>query len=460
MSKKHRLPFEIDPQVDPGLLTSRAGLPLLIELFRACGAADAVDAHASVKRRRRGLTASQSVECLLSLWASGGERCEDLDRLREDAGLAALLGHEILASQTARDFLDGFHQEDLPLWQAGEFSSVPSESAPLAGLRRANDAVVAAAQSHTPETTATLDVDATILACTKRSAQRTYDGRRGYQPVLVLWAEQDLLIEDEMRDGNVPAGSGNRRVVQRAVESLPAGIERVRVRGDSALYEGNLLRWMERQHIEYAVSADMGDSLAAAIRALPEETWQTDREEADAVRQWAEVLYAPSDGDYRKDAPFTRRYLAIRIVKRQGELFGDGSDRRHFAVATNREGDGLDILRWHRGKAGTIEHAHDILTNELAAEALPSQKFGANAAWLRLNVLLYNLLSHLKRSALPGEMRTARPKRLRFLLFNIVGKVVLHARMTWLRLTSETARALWAAARTQIHRPVRVLAGE
>jgi hypothetical protein len=65
--------------------------------------------------------------------------------------------------------------------------------------------------------------------------------------------------------------------------------------------------------------------------------------------------------------------------------------------------------------------------------ALPSQKFGANAAWLRLNVILYNLLSAYKRVGLPEELHTARPKRLRFLLLNTVGKVVRHARETLLR---------------------------
>ena len=54
--------------------------------------------------------------------------------------------------------------------------------------------------------------------------------------------------------------------------------------------------------------------------------------------------------------------------------------------------------------------------NELAGWALPSQKFGANAAWLRLNALLYNLLSAFKRVGLPEDLREARPKRLRFLV--------------------------------------------
>jgi hypothetical protein len=34
---------------------------------------------------------------------------------------------------------------------------------------------------------------------------------------------------------------------------------------------------------------------------------------------------------------------------------------RHFCIVTNRSdpegGSGLDLIRWHRQKAGTIEHA-------------------------------------------------------------------------------------------------------
>ena len=99
-----------------------------------------------------------------------------------------------------------------------------------------------------------------------------------------------------------------------------------------------------------------------------------------------------------------------------------------------------------------MEHAHHVLKNELAAAALPSGKFGANAAWFRLNVLTYNLLTALKRLTLPGDLRTARPKRLRFLLFNTVGKVIAHARQTFLRLTGVVQHALLIRARGKIAR--------
>jgi len=120
---------------------------------------------------------------------------------------------------------------------------------------------------------------------------------------------------------------------------------------------------------------------------------------------------------------------------------------RYFAVVTNRSEAGLTILQWHREKAGTVEHTHHVLKNELAAAALPSGKFGANAAWFRLDVL-----TALKRLTLPGDLRTARPKRLRFLLFNTVGKVVAHARRTVLRLSGVLQHALLVRARGKIAR--------
>jgi len=450
MAAQTRLPFELDQRAETGALTAHAGVPLVIEAFRVSGAAAVLDERVAIKRRKRGLSAAQLVESLFALWAAGGERCEDLAMLREDTALALLLGHSLPAPQTARDFLEAFAEAAPPLWQ-GERCQVPGEGERLQGLSAANRRLIAFMQERRPQAAATIDVDATILDSHKQSARTTYDGRTGYQPVIALWAEQDVVLADEFRDGNVPAGTGNRRVVEAALAVLPAGLREIRVRGDSALYEHDLLRWLDARGIGYAISADMGRELAAAIRALPEAAWRPEGEDGDAVRHWAEVAYVPSDGVMAKDRPAPPRYLAVRITKKQGRLFADGGEVKHFAIVTNLPdpagGDGLDLLHWQRRKAGTVEHAHHVLTNELAAEALPSQKFAANAAWFRLNVLLSNLLSAFKRIALPEELHSARPKRLRFVLLNSLGKVVRHARETVLRLVGETRRRLADGAR-------------
>lgn len=447
-----RLPFEIADTIDPTLVTGRAGVPLVIELFRQMGVAATIDAQVLVKQRQRGLPPSQLVESLIALWTSGGDRCQDLTTLREDHALAQLLGYPLPATTTVRDFLEAFHVENGPLWSAGPQATIPLESAPLAALGQANRALVATLQKGAREASATLDVDGTIVESHKDAATVAYDGTRGYQPVVVLWAEQDVILHDQFRDGHVPAGCGNVRVLEQAVANLPQSVKRIRVRADSALYESPLLRWCEKQQIEYAISADLSQQLKAEIIRLPETAWQVEREEPEAIRSWAEVPYVPDDGDHRKDRPCIRRYLAVRVQKRQGHLFADGSSVHYFAMVTNRAGDGLALLQWHREKAGTVEHAHHVLKNELAAAALPSGKFGANAAWFRLNTLTYNLLSALKRLTLPRVLRTARPKRLRFLLINIVGKVVAHARRTLLRLSGAFQHALLLRVRRKIAR--------
>jgi hypothetical protein len=53
-----------------------------------------------------------------------------------------------------------------------------------------------------------------------------------------------------------------------------------------------------------------------------------------------------------------------------------------------------------------------------------------------LAVIAYNVLTALKRLALPANLLTARPKRLRFLIFHTPGRLVHHARQLSLRLAT------------------------
>jgi len=85
-------------------------------------------------------------------------------------------------------------------------------------------------------------------------------------------------------------------------------------------------------------------------------------------------------------------------------------------------------VRWHYRKAGCIEVVHDVVKNELGGGVLPCAAFGANAAWFRLCLLTYNLLSAMKVLALPPPFEDARPKRLRFAVFNLPARLVSHAR--------------------------------
>ena len=454
------LPFVLEEVEGTSCVTPRAGLVTLAEAARGMGLPAVADEAVQIKRRARGCSNWEMLESFVLLMADGGEHVDDLAVLKADKAFVALLGHDIPSPSPGKKYLYGFHDDSQNAAVAEQRllfpSYVPAETAALAGLGRVNDHLVRQAQASRPERTATLDHDGTIITSTKREAARTYEGTRGYQPSLVLWAEQDLVVADEFRDGNVPAGTAVLRVVRRAFEALPPGIERVYYRADSASYNHKLLNWLReeaaatgRPRAIFAVSADMSPQLRAA--ALAATAWHRDPE--DPCRSWAELDFVPSAPSTKKGRK-PDRYLGIRLEPRQKELFADGSEVKYYAVVTNDfERDGLEVIHWQRQKAGTIEHTHDVLKNDLAAGVLPCARFGANAAWLRLNVLTYNLLSVLRRTALPKAFARARPKRVRFHLFAVAATLIRHARQTYARIVgamgevavrlSAVRRALW-----------------
>ena len=94
-------------------------------------------------------------------------------------------------------------------------------------------------------------------------------------------------------------------------------------------------------------------------------------------------------------------------------------------------------MQWHREKAGTVEHTHDEVKNELGGGQMPSQRFGVNGAWFKLALLAYNLVSAMKGLCLEGEERTARLKKFRLLLIHLAGRMNRNDCVMGLRLCAD-----------------------
>jgi hypothetical protein len=291
---------------------------------------------------------------------------------------------------------------------------------------------------------ATIDLDSTLIESHKREAYMTYLGEKGYHPVIAYWAEQDLVVADEFRDGNVPATMALLPVLQEAILALPETVRLVRFRSDSAAYVHELLDWCRKEipgraRIEFAISAEMSDRLKAVIEAVAEENWKPLRKVSDqgwvvGRKEWAEIEYVPTIRSSSKQMK-PDRYLAIRIRPAQGELYQDGQPFHYFAVVTNMwSWDGERLLQWQRERCGSVEKVHDVLKNDLAGGVFPSKRFFANATWWRLNLLAYNVVSVMKRKALPVSWWPARLKALRFHLLCIAGRVIEHGRRLFLKI--------------------------
>ena len=496
------LPFEYVRESRKSGGTALAGMPLYLELACATGLWSSVRERVRVCSEEQGWTDEQMVMAAVMLNLAGGDCVDDLRVLQSDDGFCrawrmAEVRHlkpserDALAKRFRRDrtralpspssmfrFLEGFAnaEEEAKRGQGHAFIPAPNEA--LSGLMAVNAELVRWLQAASPQSTATLDMDATVVETYKQDALMSYKGYRAYQPMNVYWAEQGVVVRSEFRDGNVPAGHEQRRVLEETLAQLPEGVKRVYVRSDTAGYQWDLLHYCGRgenerfKRIGFAVGCDVTAEFRRAAQAVAPDAWRPVVREIDGIRvptgrEWAQVCYVPNAAARRKDDP-DYRFIAVREALAQQplpdmasqlrlpfqtvEMAGGGGLKTYklFGLVTNLDWSGGKIVRWLNARCGKSEEVHAVQKDDLAGGTLPSGSFGENAAWWQMMVLALNLSAIMKRRVLKGEWEAKRMKAMRFGIINLPGSFVMHANRTWLKVSAdeETFRTLVAARAT------------
>lgn len=485
MRRDGLLPYDFAEEPADAKLVDHAGLLPYLDLacvlqvleaadekVGACGAQGWMDRHHVLSLILLNLAGGECVEDIRLLEADGG-LCE-VFRRAEKYGLSRERRRELdkrfrrgrdrsFPSETrVYEYLNEFHnvEEESKREQGKAF--IPSKNEYLEGLGEVNAVLLSEVQRHHPCDTATLDIDATMQETGKREALYCYEGFKAYQPISVYWADNGLIVLSEFRDGNVPAGHGILRILKESILALPAGIEKIRVRMDSAGYQHDVLRYCatgdegRRDVIEFTVSNDMTPEFRAAVMKADPGDW---KKLPGSSQEWAEVEYIPNRIAFSLNAP-EYRYIAIRELVRQGVFPGmddyeaqmdlpyatvvcEGKTYRIKGIVTNMEGDGAELIKWHYGRCGKSEEAHAVMKSDLAGGTLPSGKFGANAAWWGIMLLAYNLHAAMMLLAFPKGLKKKRLKAIRFALLDVSGRVVAHGRQLFVRLTRKHPALLW-----------------
>jgi hypothetical protein len=355
-------------------------------------------------------------------------------------------------------YLEAFHHAEEEKKREKGKAFIPAPNQHLSGLINVNRDFVASVQKHRHSPDATLDMDATLVATEKADALFSYKGYKAYQPFNVWWAEQELILHTEFRDGNVPAGYEQLRVCKEALAMLPEGVTKVYLRSDTAGYQHDLLRYCEKGEnerfgrIEFAIGADVTKEFKKAVAEVKESAWKPVMKKVNGNmkktgKEWAEVCFVPAAICHSKKDP-TYRYIATRELLSQQELPGmegqialpfqtltmEKKRYKIFGIVTNRDTGGSELVNWLHKRCGKSEEAHAIMKEDLAGGRLPSGNFGENAAWWWIMILAFNLNAAMKQLALGGSWVAKRMKALRFSLINLPGRVLHHARELVVRL--------------------------
>ena len=480
------LPFQYEEEKKSTGMTALAGLPAYLDLAQVAGLAKCIGRHVRVREGGQGWSDSQMVTSLVLLNLAGGEAVDDLRILEKDDGFCRVLRRVESYGMRHRErwatekrwrkkrrrsvpspsavfrYLGGFHNEGEESKRVPHKAFIPASNEALEGLWKVNGDLVAFVQSRSPQTCATLDMDASLVETEKQEALYCYNKYKAYQPLTTYWAEQELIVYSEFRDGNVGAGYQQLRVLQETLAYVPAGVEKVMMRSDTAGYQRELLKYCAEGKnerfgvIEFAVGVDVTPEFKKAVAQVAQEDWHTLEREVEGEKipteqQWAEVCFVPNWIGHSKKSP-DYRFIAIREPLRQVPLPGmdeqlslpfptmelaDKGWHKVFGVVTNRELAGDELIWWSRQRCGKGEEAHGVLKEDLAAGKLPSGRFGVNAAWWAIAALAFNLNSAMKRLVLGKEWVSKRLKAVRFAFISLPGRVVLRARTLIIRLTRD-----------------------
>ena len=379
---------------DPSLV-SVGGLAPVLALAQACRLGDLV-AEKLTLRRPGGVNARLKVPALVAGMVAGADSIDDMDLLRH-GGMGRLFTG-IRASSTLGTFLRSF--------TFGHVRQLDSVAAAFLVALAGNTPLLAGAEQLT-----CVDLDDTIREIHGYAKQGVGYGHNHVKGLNALLATistpiaAPVIAASRLRRGSVNSARGAAALLREALTTTRAfgGAGLVLVRADSAYYTHDVVAAARRGGARFSITARMTATVKAAIASIGEDAWTPIRypqavwDEQD--QRWisdaevAEVGFTAFTGR-RKAEHITARLIVRRVTRLndrhlpagQGELF---AAYRHHAVFTDSPQPMLEAEATHRQHAIVEQVIADLKGGPLAH--LPSGRFAANAAWLVLAALAFNL---------------------------------------------------------------------
>jgi hypothetical protein len=438
MQLSHSRPVASAVFDDPNLV-SCAGLVPVTALAQKCGLAALADEHLSVPTDK-GSNAGAKVSALVAGMVAGADSVDDMGLLRH--GAMRTVFDRPYAPSTLGSFLREFafgHVRQLDAVAARVLGRLHEGTPVLAGL----DGPVR------------VDLDDTIIEVhgyAKQGSGYGYSGVRGLNALIatVTTAQSaPVICGQRLRKGGCGSPRGAARIIADTLATVkrlrsPAATTRPLLRADSAFYGYPSVAAAIRGGADVSITVRLDPNVKAAIADIGDDAWipiqYTDAVYDESTRRWVSRAEVAEIGF----TAFTSRKASEQIpgrlvVRRIPDLNPSGSDGqqslfdtwRFHAFFTTTDLDTVTADKTHRGHA-IIEQVHADLKDSALAH-LPSGRFTANAAWLVLATIAFNLTRAAAALTGPG-LAKARTATIRATLITVPARIASSARRLTLHL--------------------------
>ena len=413
-------------------LTHYGGVHFFHEFVRVLQLRDYLARHLDYPRVHPRYSLSQMLLGLIYPIILGLDRLETASLLRANGSFQYLTGLPSYPDpQTLRRFLlqapPGFRQQ----------------------LHRFNDRLLRQF-IHQPEhrSRLILDLDSTVVTVFGRQEgaevgyNPRYRGKRSYDPLLCLEANSSFLWDTELRPGNAGTWAGSEELLACCLLAIPADIREVRVRADAGFGFHPVLALLEQRPAQYAVVARLTSAFKRVLGGLR-------YHRLNARWEIAEFEHRLTGWPCARRCIVARR--KIDETEPEPTLF---VLERHLYRAwfTNLSLTPAGVWNFYDGRAGMEPRIRE-LREDYALRKIPTRAFAANALYLEVVRLAYNLVTAFQRTCLPEEWQALTLTKLRHRLFWLPGELTRPQNRPTLRLPNRPAIQEWTAhIQRQVHK--------
>jgi hypothetical protein len=434
----HRSPKNVRIAFNHGGLTHYGGILFFQEFARVLQLRRFLTRYLHYPRRNQRYLLSQMILALIYPVILGLDRLETASLLRSNGTFQYLTGLQSYPDpQSLRRFL---------LQAPPEFREQ---------LHRLNDHLLQQF-IHRPEhrSRLILDLDSTVITVFGHQEGAAvgynprYRGKRSYDPLLCLEANSSFLWDAELRPGDAGTWAGSEELLASCFVSIPSDIREVRVRADAGFGYRPVLDMLEARPAQYAVVARMTAPIKRALGGLRYQRLNPRWEIAEFEQQ-------------ASDWPQARRCVVARRLIEETEpeptLF---TLERYLYRAwfTNLPLMPAGVWHFYEGRAGMEPRIRE-LREDFALRKIPTRAWAANALYLEVVRLAYNLVTAFQRTCLPAEWQSLTLSKLRHRLFWLPGELTRPQNRPTLRLANSPILQPWTdKIRHRIHQ-LKPLAG-
>jgi hypothetical protein len=420
-------PVTVEVTADGAGLVSHAGSALVAQVADKVGLTQALSRRlAGIKQRQRGHDPGRVIRDLAVMLVDGGECVSDLGAVREQD---ALFG-PVASDSTAFRMVD-------------RIASTPGL---LDAVRAAHArARVRFWELHGAPERLTLDVDATLIGAhsEKERAAGNYKGGYGFHPLQVYLDETREALGGLLRPGNAGSNTAedHKAVIDLALAQIPAEYVEtleILVRADSAGATHGLTDYCREASMRFSVGYELTEQVRVAILQIPEDAWVVALDQDGSERENGEVCEITDMVDLSA-WPEGCRLIVRRERPHPGAQlsFTDHDGYRFQAILTDQPDPDIAVLECrHRQHAHVEDRIRDDKDTGLAK--FPFKAFALNEVWLEIAMLAHDLIVWTQALVLDGELANAEPKRLRYRLLHVAGRLAfsgrrckLHLQNTW-----------------------------